>query len=491
MNAEIEEKKEIVQVIHKQKNKLKVTVKKRHGGIFRHPIKCEFCYQKIHQPKYLKIHMKTHHSKLLKSSNTPISRIAKSYQCQICLKICSTYQGRYGHIRKSHPEYATKCDFCEKHFTSETLRSSHIRKSHSERLRKPIVNTQGLRTKKGSLKCDVCLKVLKSSNAMVYHMKYVHQSERQTVLCKFCDNTYTTKDGLKHHLKHTHNLNKKEIMETCKELFNYKSVIEGAKLEVKKILDGIKTRDQSIKPKHHSDKSNNQSDERSNQSIKLDDPSKKPNDQSKKSDDLSKKSYDQSKKSDDQSIKLNDSAKTSNDQSKTSNDQFKTSNDKSKTSDDQSIVPNDQLMNLNEQPVNTNNHIKISKDQLQVARDQLKELEDQVKKMNGQSKNVQPSKSDLQINKGNPTSIRKKPNSHICDICGHVLDRPSRLQKHKESKHSTEGIPEKKLYGCEKCGIAFDGPSKLQKHLNAHDQAKMKIGLQNGKVLDEINLEEV
>ena len=482
LNTAIEEKEEIVQVIPKQKNKLKVTMKKRHGGIFRHPIKCEFCYQKIHQPKYLKIHMKTHHSKQLKSSKSPISSLGKSYQCQICLKICSTYQGRYGHIRKSHPEYATKCDFCEKHFTSDTLRSSHMRKSHSERLRKPIVNIQRLRTKKGSFKCDVCLKVLKSSNAMVYHMKYVHQSERQTVLCKFCDNTYTTKDGLKHHLKHTHNLNKKEIMETCKELFNNKSVIEGAKLEVKKIPDGIKTKDQSIKPKHQSGKLNNQSDERSNQSIKLDDPSKKPNDQSKKSDDLSKKSYDQSKKSDDQSIKLNDSAKTSNDQSKTSND-------KSKTSDDQSIVPNDQLMNLNEQPVNTNNHIKISKDQLQVARDQLKELEDQVKKMNGQSKNVQPSKSDLQTSKGNPKHVRKRSKLHICDICGQTFDRSSMLQKHKESKHSTKEIAEKKLFGCEKCGLAFKGPNKLQKHLRAHDQEKTKIGSKKGQLLEEIDLE--
>ena len=160
--------------------------------------KCQFCDQGFEDLSKISEHVSNSHKCGICNARVPNVGAHFSIHDSIpnpTTNTASTSTNK-DNATKLHSEHAMNF------FTSKTFNQPNEGKNHPQLMRKKLLhNIQNLKVDKDRYKCDICQKVLKSSVAMTYHLKHVHQSKKQTSLCKFCVKYFTTKAGLKNHLK--------------------------------------------------------------------------------------------------------------------------------------------------------------------------------------------------------------------------------------------------------------------------------------------------
>ncbi|XP_073812576.1 uncharacterized protein isoform X20 [Musca autumnalis] len=151
--------------------------------------KCKTCNKICRDSTQLEAHEQTH------LPNPPEAKYKKTFQCEKCSKTFSSKASFEHHMVAKHvprEEFKFECPECKKKYPSKKRLNSHLQYHN------PMYEVV----------CDICGKVLRTSNSLSKHKKAVHFKKPKTgpEQCSYCHKWYTTRSNLQLHVlnKHIH-----------------------------------------------------------------------------------------------------------------------------------------------------------------------------------------------------------------------------------------------------------------------------------------------
>ena len=151
---------------------------------------------------YLRIHMKSVHEK------------KRLFKCKLCIKDFAYQEGYNNHMRTIHENVKFLCDICGVNRTQNIALRKHKTKKHEDE-----INEQ-YKDKGSPFPCNICEKVLYSSQLLKNHLQFMHTllkdeventrknlgvKLKKAIKCQFCDNVFNFRSTLSNHVNVVHN----------------------------------------------------------------------------------------------------------------------------------------------------------------------------------------------------------------------------------------------------------------------------------------------
>ena len=155
---------------------------------------CKKCGEKYKNSYLLQMHNLTVHE-----NETP--------KCQFCGKIVISLAA---HIKNVHGG-KVKCDLCDILFDTKKRFQTHFKNVHCE--------------SKERFPCPLCNKTYKDKKGIIYHHKFVHSKERNSI-CHICQKGFIGDNFLNRHIRHVHEKVKPIECRLCKKKFPQKQNLE-------------------------------------------------------------------------------------------------------------------------------------------------------------------------------------------------------------------------------------------------------------------------
>ncbi|XP_037032514.1 zinc finger protein 2-like [Bradysia coprophila] len=168
--------------------------------------RCDDCNITLHSPYRLKLHrLKLHNPEF-------------QHKCATCQQTFPTEFLMSQHALRTHApehEYVYKCYICPKKYNQEAALKRHV-KLHTDP-KKPVTcelcetilgrpnrlkpHMRALHNPNNPYKCTICLQTFREQKILNSHTTQVHE---QTILCEYCNKSFSKRHGLRRHIRQFH-----------------------------------------------------------------------------------------------------------------------------------------------------------------------------------------------------------------------------------------------------------------------------------------------
>ena len=165
---------------------------------------CDICGESFDQRVTLKKHkVRIHEDEInekQKGDGTP-------FPCNICEKMLFTSELLKDHLQFIHNlkkdeieggNAETKCEFCGESFIQKLQLQRHTTSIHEDEC-----NEQH-RSEGSPFPCNICHKVLFSSELLEHHLQFIHDQPSKPIKCELCGQAFTQRSTLSNHKKAIH-----------------------------------------------------------------------------------------------------------------------------------------------------------------------------------------------------------------------------------------------------------------------------------------------